>query len=363
MNTRPNTGGPTPGDGQSALSLLVNAADSRDASQSQRDAAAGGFQGQSLADTLRLRGFTSSEPTGTSLEEQLFLQQQHQQQHRQQFLGAPSSALLSQLRDHNILSQLGGAGPPNPSQNQHLASLLGLSAGTVPAAPGPVDIRSALAAAQLRQQPHQPQLSHADILALSRTGAFSGATSSFLGGVAPPAPTMNGLGPPVPAPGGLASELESLQRLEEIERRQRLMATGTAPPTMLPPGAAAVAASREASNTVRGPVIRDERIPGGHIPRPATMDTSQNSKKDPLPSEEVCTVIPPIEANTKEELEKTPGSVIVPCRARGMPMDHNFKVITKRQVVDLLFIGYELTSSLLLRIDCIFCYSGECETR
>lgn len=28
---------------------------------------------------------------------------------------------------------------------------------------------------------------------------------------------------------------------------------------------------------------------------------------------------------TKEDLRKTPGTVIVPCRARGMPMDHNFK--------------------------------------
>ena len=28
----------------------------------------------------------------------------------------------------------------------------------------------------------------------------------------------------------------------------------------------------------------------------------------------------------QEDLRKTPGTVIVPCRARGMPMDHNFKV-------------------------------------
>ena len=117
MNTRPN--GQTPGDGQSPLSLLVNAADSRDASQAQRDVS-GAFQGQSLAETLRLRGFTS-EPIGTSLEEQLFLQQQQQQQ---QFYGAPTpGTLLSQLRDHNLLSQLGGS----TSQNNQLASLLGLN--------------------------------------------------------------------------------------------------------------------------------------------------------------------------------------------------------------------------------------------
>eukprot|EP00542_Grammatophora_oceanica_P016605 CAMPEP_0194027862 /NCGR_PEP_ID=MMETSP0009_2-20130614/1901_1 /TAXON_ID=210454 /ORGANISM="Grammatophora oceanica, Strain CCMP 410" /LENGTH=605 /DNA_ID=CAMNT_0038667041 /DNA_START=88 /DNA_END=1905 /DNA_ORIENTATION=+ len=30
-------------------------------------------------------------------------------------------------------------------------------------------------------------------------------------------------------------------------------------------------------------------------------------------------------AQTKDTFQKTPGSVVVPCRARGMPMDHNFK--------------------------------------
>ena len=36
---------------------------------------------------------------------------------------------------------------------------------------------------------------------------------------------------------------------------------------------------------------------------------------------------------SKDDLEKTPGSVIVPCRARGMPMDHNFKVRAWSQCV------------------------------
>jgi hypothetical protein len=31
-------------------------------------------------------------------------------------------------------------------------------------------------------------------------------------------------------------------------------------------------------------------------------------------------------AHPNESFKKVPGSVLVPCRARGMPMDHNFKV-------------------------------------
>jgi hypothetical protein len=37
-------------------------------------------------------------------------------------------------------------------------------------------------------------------------------------------------------------------------------------------------------------------------------------------------------------LQKTPGSVIVPCRARGMPMDHNFKVRTRTTGPDDIFV-------------------------
>eukprot|EP00522_Entomoneis_paludosa_P006611 CAMPEP_0172455234 /NCGR_PEP_ID=MMETSP1065-20121228/11965_1 /TAXON_ID=265537 /ORGANISM="Amphiprora paludosa, Strain CCMP125" /LENGTH=599 /DNA_ID=CAMNT_0013207693 /DNA_START=121 /DNA_END=1920 /DNA_ORIENTATION=- len=318
MNSRQN-GGQPPSDGQSPLSLLVNAADSRDASQGQRDN--GGFPtGQSLADTLRLRGLTGE--TGPSIEEQILLQQQQQQQQAAAF-GAPSpAAILSQLRDQNLLAQMGG-------QNPQLAALLGLTGGGGGA--NNADLRNALAAAQFRQQAQQPQLSHADILALSRTGALGGAPSSIFGG-------MGGLGSlgQAAAPGGLASELESLQRLEEIERRQRLIAAG-ADPLMgahsagpvagapLPAGPAAGASSRgaDAPGTVRGPVIRDERIPGGHIPRP-TMDTSTSSKKE-ASAPMVESSMPASETEGKEDIEKTPGSVIVPCRARGMPMDHNFK--------------------------------------
>lgn len=325
--------------------------------------ASNAIAGASLADQLRLR---AAQEGGPSLEEQLLLQQQAQQQQQASNFG--NNAALLGLRDPNLLQQLSGAG-----QNPQLAALLGLGGG------GGGDLRQALAAHQLRQAAASNQLSHADILALSRSGALGGAGAGSLfggalggmGALGAAAAAQAGLGS---GTGGLASELESLQRLEEIERRQRLMAAGADP--LMGNTAAAVQAAREQQQQlanqvhqqqqaqlqaqqaarmqsqehasvpgVRGPVIRDERIPGGHIPRP-NLDSSTNSKKDGakaagaaapmktsnLTSDEAQAAAAMVAASggkvidDKEELEKTPGSVIVPCRARGMPMDHNFKV-------------------------------------
>lgn len=237
------------------------------------------------------------------------------------------------------------------------------------------ELRAALAAAQWRQhqqqqqQQHQQQqqqshqlqqaaqlgqLSHADILALSRSGFFAGgsggvfgAGAGMLGGAFGAAGLGGALGQAGGAGAGLASELEHLQRLEEMERRQRLAAAAAAdassrlggspaPTTTSSSAATAALASRGTDGIaggVRGHVIRDERIPGGHIPRP-NLDTSSNSKQEvaaPAGGGSAATIGgdetggASTEAECKEEMEKTPGSVIVPCRARGMPMDHNFK--------------------------------------
>ena len=39
-------------------------------------------------------------------------------------------------------------------------------------------------------------------------------------------------------------------------------------------------------------------------------------------------------------IARSPGSVVVPCRARGMPMDHNFRV--SRLLVAIIYIIYVL---------------------
>eukprot|EP00977_Amphora_coffeiformis_P022314 scaffold10819_cov130-Amphora_coffeaeformis.AAC.1 len=66
---------------------------------------------------------------------------------------------------------------------------------------------------------------------------------------------------------------------------------------------------------------------GGHMSRPSAQEIAATKQKPPTPSHEHQMHMPaaaPAETS-KEDIEKTPGSVIVPCRARGMPMDHNFK--------------------------------------
>jgi hypothetical protein len=220
------------------------------------------------------------------LEEQLFLQQQAQASYG---AGGSQAALLNQLqREQNLLAQLG--------QQQQLASLLGLGGG---GSTTNQDMQRALAVAQLRQS--QPQLTNADILALSRSGVLQGllgtgvgggygaaSSSAYSGGLGAGAFQGGGIGA-YGASQGLASELEGLQRLEELNRRQRLLA-------------ATSETSRSRFDGAKyGDSERLEQTDG----RAATRN---------------------IGAQDQDDLEKSPGSVIVPCRARGMPMDHNFKV-------------------------------------
>ena len=292
---------PPPGD-QSALSLLVNAADNHDP-RMQRDlgggGGGGGVPGRSLAETLRLRGL-AGDPGAASLEEQLLLQQQAQ--------GYGSQNLLSQLREQNLLSQLG--------QQQQLAALLGLGGAPASAAD---HMRSALAAAQRRQQVQAPapQFSHADLLALSRSGALPG-LSGILGG---------SLG--VGAGGGLASELEGLQRIEELERRQRLLNQSSAGAPIASTSMPRMDQQAEAPQMHAAPTSA-ARVQSSEL-RAAEAPASPAPER--RPSESVASASAE-EAPPNEEVEKTPGSVIVPCRARGMPMDHNFKVCIRSLSAD-----------------------------
>jgi len=217
-----------------------------------------------------------------------------------------------------MLSQLG--------QQQHLAALLGFGGGGGGGA-GPNNnnsgggggggnsqqdsMRQALAAAQLRQQ--QPQFSQADLLALSRSGALSnllgggsGGNSglgAFGGGGGAGGAGNQGFGGYGGGGGGLASELEGLQRLEELQRRQRLLAATSA-------------------DNPRGSSL--ERTLAG-MGQEGTAG-SPNRPMAHMKPDGAAVGMDGVSGTLKDDLEKTPGSVIVPCRARGMPMDHNFKV-------------------------------------
>jgi hypothetical protein len=293
---------------QYALSLLVNAAEGRDAPRQQRST--GSSDPRYGDQTFSLRGLGGTGGFGgadASLEEQLLLQQQA-------YGNGGNGAILNQIREQNLLSQL--------NQQQQLAALLGLGGGSGGGnggtwnAPNP-ELRQALAAAQqFRQNQMSSQLTHADLLALSRSGAFPGLlggnASSGLGGYggstseASQFRTSGGGGfggsnsAEFTGSQSFSAELESLQRLEEFNRRKRLLAatTGAARPGV------------------------DRGVAAAQSPQIALSPRLKPSRK--LKAEAVI----PKEPGT-EELAKLPGSVIVPCRARGMPMDHNFKVSTE----------------------------------
>ncbi|GAX19978.1 hypothetical protein FisN_1Lh547 [Fistulifera solaris] len=299
MNNRGQV--PTPGGDQSALSLLVNAADGHDNARLQREL--NSLQGRSFADTLRLRGL-GVDGGGLGIEEQLLMAQQHQQS---QF---GNQALLAHLRDQNLLAQLGHS-------QQQLASLLGLGGGGGGGhgnSPAGHDIRSLLAA-QMRQQQQQQQiqqqLTNADLLALSRSGIPG--LSGILGGAGLPGGGIS----------GLPTDLEGLQRLEELERRQLLLNAsaqhgGRIPSPMMNPAAPEQARSQpQASRVARQPesMLRADAPASTALP-------GRKKEKEPAAAEVRDTGT---SATSKSEVEKSPGSVIVPCRARGMPMDHNFK--------------------------------------
>ena len=57
-----------------------------------------------------------------------------------------------------------------------------------------------------------------------------------------------------------------------------------------------------------------------------------------------------VRCKTREELQKNPGTVIVPCRARGMPMDHNFivRLPTRVDILVFFFLRLLLTFALLV---------------
>lgn len=289
---------------QYALSLLVNAAEGRDPPR-QRPTADGRFAEQAF--NLRgiggaggLGGTGGFSGTDSSLDEQLLLQQQAYGNG-----GGSNGAILNHLREQNLLSQL--------NQQQQLAALLGLGGGGSGGGGGHwnnsgSELRQALAAAQLRQNQAASQLTQADFLALSRSGAFpsllgvgeGGGLGSYggSGGGAFGASGRGGLN----SVDAFAAELEGLQRLEELNHRKRLLAASAeAPRPTIDRGISTKSMMRE-------PQVMESSSARNEPNRKMKTDTNLQDKQK------------------GDELSKLPGSVIVPCRARGMPMDHNFKV-------------------------------------
>jgi hypothetical protein len=316
---------------QYALSLLVNAAEGRDPPR-QRPAGDNRFNDQAfnlrgLGSTGGLNGAGGFGGADASLEEQLLLQQQAYGN------TGGSGAILNQLREQNLLSQL--------NQQQQLATLLGLGGGSNSGVGGPwnasgPELRQALAAAQFRQNQAASQLTQADFLALSRSGAFpsllGGGEGGGLGSYGSSIPGTSSFG--ASGRGGLnaadfagshafAAELEGLQRLEELNQRKRLLAASTEAP--------------------RPTVDRGVSVSKSMMREPPQMDSLPVRNE---PSRKMKAEANVRQEKINDELSKLPGSVIVPCRARGMPMDHNFKV--SRSL--FIFLSLSITTTQCLSL-------------
>lgn len=264
-------GGKQSGEASDPLSLLVHAADS------QRSSTKGGSHGKqgdlSGRDDLGARGHVAA------LEEQMA---QRQAAFRAEALH--HQGLLSQLRGGALGGDAGdffqhNAGLVAAQQQQQQAAALALAS----------DIRTAVAAAQLRQA---AQFQNHDFL-LARTAALQ--QLGALGG------------------GGfeqLQQELE-LHKLEEMERRQLLAAAAGGAPM-----AALAARQHELQEAHMRQEQLDRQLGVGGAEAIMERVRAQNEGGNRASSGD---------GGVKDSFQKTPGSVVVPCRARGMPMDHNFK--------------------------------------
>ncbi|CAB9503972.1 expressed unknown protein [Seminavis robusta] len=289
----------------SHLSLLAEATSRSAAAAAAGAASASGpspaaaFHDRSLAESMLRRGLGDQgngagggggAGAGGPLREELLRQKQADSMRQAAALHAQQSnngaGLLQQLSESQQLSQ-------------QISQQLSHS-----------DIRSALASAQLRQA---PQLSNSDIMALARTGALPG-----LGGII----GAGGLAGMSGGAGQRLGELE-LQSLEELERRQRRLASG------LPPqvgGAGSLAAHVQAQN--QAAQQESESAASANQSTNAANGQKASLMGGPMgvpQSDFAGEADPRASAPGDKESRRDPGSVVVPCRARGMPMDHNFK--------------------------------------
>lgn len=177
----------------------------------------------------------------------------------------------AQQRQHHL-----GAALAALQQKQQLSALTGLN---------PAHL------AALSAQEQEALMNRAS--ALRELGMAGGA------GAALPAAAFSGAG--IGGAGMERLQQLELSRLEELERRRQQLAA---------------LAGLSGSNGAAG-------VRPGEIVSSAEQRSQESSKREPAASEVKCTPVP--SEKSKEDLRKTPGTVIVPCRARGMPMDHNFK--------------------------------------
>lgn len=245
---------------------------------------------------LQEAGRLNGAPALGSLEEQLM--QRHAAARAESALAGAHGLLQGLPRglEGDIFQQNATLAAHAQQQQQQQAAAMALAS----------DIRSAMAAAQIRQA---AQFQNQDLL-LARAAAQHQRGALGLQGV-------TGL--------DQLQELE-IQRLEELERRQLMASAGLGGANL---AAAAAAGGGLAKRQIE---MHEAQLRQDHLDREMkqnSMLAREGLRQEVTQARMAATENPiPIttSSNSKEHFQKTPGSVVVPCRARGMPMDHNFKV-------------------------------------
>lgn len=243
--------------------------------------------------------------------EQLLMQRQQ----ASQYAPASSHAFLGQLQDQNLLAQL---------QQQHqLSQLLGGYAGMNTNAAG---LRSALLGQGYQAPGHaQPSLSEAEIISLIRSGASPAMISSLVGDNAAYQYGAHSqqmmAAASAQSAGGI--DLQALRQYEELQRAEAMR--------QLEQQQLMHQQQQKQQQQLQNQQQQQQQLQlkAQQLTAAAEDDDDESPPQSPVHAQRKMTGgdgRPPIGDSTREEIEKAPGSVIVPCRARGMPMDHNFKV-------------------------------------
>ena len=375
----------------SPLSLLVHAADAQhqrptmNGGGGDRKAENGGSHGgRDHSGVLGSRMQAPERPRSGSYSLEDQLNHHHAAQARAEAFQQHHQGLFAQLRAAQAAGGGHAAGLGDAEFLQQNAALVAAQQQQQAAALALAsDIRTAVAAAQLRQA---AQFQNQDLLM-----ARAAAVQQQLG-------ALGGAGAGGSGVDQLHQELE-LQRLEELERRQLLAAAAGAPlnaiaarqqmelqeahlrqeqldrqlhhhqqqqhqqqssggnPTEAVSNASLLeraANMRQAASAAQG----NAAAKAGGAPPSNAAAVEQASARAQQQAAEV--------AQSKDTFQKTPGSVVVPCRARGMPMDHNFKVRVFRFVLQkaVSSSSEKLTNFILIAFtDCVFCNPRECRAR
>lgn len=250
--------------------------------------------------------------------EAIMQQQQNQQQNQQQLqIQAALKAIQQQQRQQQQLSSLGAPAPSSEEAALWAQATALREMQLATASPAPTSaldrIREQLMAAELHRR-QQQQSEQRNALALEQEHERIRQ-----------AQRLAAMGPPTAS--GPADDAKALlEKLSAGAAAQTSNSTSATPPTKDAPETAkpktADPAPSKPKTPKRGTPAKEGRTATPLKPNPKTTTPASEAPKKSAGAGAAAAAA--VRCKTREELQKDPGTVIVPCRARGMPMDHNF---------------------------------------